>query len=447
MFPLILSMSFCGSIVFVFYLLVRPFAQKYFHVRWRYRILKLSLMFYLVPFPKLKFFLLKRMLGLFPKAKEWLTVETAKIDTQAYIHVAENGTWIPWRIRILWIAFLLTGIATVVLICIRWLQYCRLKQSCLHNSFTADSPDLEAIVTETSRKLKVRRKIPLSFSPFLDSPVTIGVLSPRILLPTFMKADMSKKEQLYLITHELNHIKSQDVAVRFLALLTTAVHWFNPLCYLLHREVREVSEYQCDACTLMGTGDSQRIEYSNLLVRLATEFPQEETSSYAAHLVNQNSKLVGRRIIEMKQNKGKRNVMLSYILGGLICIAGTIPVFAYAPTMVCSTDEKVEDLEEFLNSENVFSDGFDTDSIVIPMPYDYFWQGDDGTMVPLDEETQPEPREACDHDYQSGTTSSHTKLSGGGCKVVVRECKRCSLCGNLVRGQIINTINYAVCPH
>ncbi len=281
----------------------------------------------------------------------------------------------------------------------------------------------------------------------MDSPVTIGVLSPRILLPTFMKAGIPKREQLYLITHELNHIKSQDVAVRFLALLATTVHWFNPLCYLLHRELCEVSEYQCDAYTLMDIGDSQRIEYSKLLVRLATEFPQEQASSYAAHLVNQSNKLVERRIIEMKLSKEKRKAILPYILGGLICIAGTIPVFAYTPTMVYSTDEKVEDLDEFLNSENVFSGDFDMNSIVIPMPYDYFWQGENGTIVPLDEGIQPEPRKACDHNYQSGTISSHTKLSGGRCKVVIRECKRCSLCGNLVQGQTISTTYYDVCPH
>lgn len=28
--------------------------------------------------------------------------------------------------------------------------------------------------------------------------------------------------------------------MRFLALLTTAVHWFNPLCYLVHRWTRKM---------------------------------------------------------------------------------------------------------------------------------------------------------------------------------------------------------------
>ena len=90
MLPLILSMSFCGTTVFVLYLLVRPFAQKYFDVRWRYWILKLSLLFYLVPFPKLKFFLLKRIVRLFPSVKNLLVPETINTDMQAHIFVAED---------------------------------------------------------------------------------------------------------------------------------------------------------------------------------------------------------------------------------------------------------------------------------------------------------------------------------------------------------------------
>lgn len=447
MLPLILSMSFCGTTVFVLYLLVRPFAQKYFDVRWRYRILKLSLAFYLVPFPKLKFFLLKRIVRLFPSVDDLLVPETMNTNMQAYIFVAEDRTWIPWGIRIRWLILLAIGILAVRLIWLHWFTYRRLKQSCLDGSFAAESEDLGKIVTEASRKLRVKRNIPLAFSPFVDSPVTMGVLTPRIFLPVSMAAGMPRTELRYLITHELNHIKSQDIAVRFLALLATAVHWFNPFCYLLRRELCQVSEYHCDACTLRGTGDSQRVEYSRLLLRLATDFSQEETSAYAAPLVSQDSRFVERRIIEMKPKKEKKKVILSYVLGGLVCMAGAMPVFAYAPPMVYNTSEKMEDMEEFLSSENVYHGSFNMDSIVIPMPYDYFWQGEDGTVVPLDERTQPESREACDHDYQSGTISSHTKLSGGRCKVVIRECKRCSHCGNLVQGQTISTTYYDVCPH
>lgn len=447
MFPLILSMSFCGSIVFVFYLLVRPFAQKYFHVRWRYRILKLSLMFYLVPFPKLKFFLLARIFRIFPEARIWHLQRLYQIDMNKHIFVAERKTWIPQEIRLIMLCLLVTGSITILMICIRWSRYCKLKRFYLDNCFAAESENLDKIVTQVSRKLKVKKKIPLYFSPFVDSPVTIGVFTPRILLPVSMKADMPENEQFYLVTHELNHIKSQDVAVRFLALLATAVHWFNPLCYLLHRELCEVSEYQCDACTLTGIGDPQRVEYSNLLVRLATEFPLEHASSYAAHLVNQDNDLIERRIIEMKRSKEKRKAILPYILGGLICMAGAIPAFAYTPPMIYEPAEKAEALEQLTISEIQYHGDFDMDSMVIPMPYEYFWQGEDGSIIPLDDTTEPESREACLHEYRSGTTSKHTRYSDNSCKVVVRECKICSLCGRKVEGSIISTTNYTVCPH
>ena len=447
MLPLILSMSFCGTTVFVLYLLVRPFAQKYFDVRWRYWILKLSLLFYLVPFPKLKFFLLKRIVRLFPSVKNLLVPETINTDMQAHIFVAEDRIWIPWGIRIRWLLLLAIGILAVRLIWLHWFTYRRLKRSCLNGSFPAESENLGEIVTEASRKLGVRRNIPLAFSPFVDSPVTMGVLEPRIFLPVSMAAGMPRTELRYLITHELNHIKSQDVAVRFLALLATAVHWFNPFCHLLRRELREVSEYHCDACTLRGSKDPQRVEYSNLLLRLATDFSREETSAYAAPLVSRDSDFVERRIKEMKPKKEKKKVILSYVLGGLICVAGAMPVFAYAPPMMYHTAEKAEDLEEFVNSEITYYRDFDMDSYVIPMPYEYFWQGEDGTIIPLDEETPPESRAACDHDYQPGTSSKHTKYRDNSCKVVVRQCKICSLCGDKVEGSIVSTTNYPVCPH
>lgn len=149
----------------------------------------------------------------------------------------------------------------------------------------------------------------------------------------------------------------------------------------------------------------------------------------------------------MKRSKEKRKAILPYILGGLICMAGAIPAFAYTPPMIYEPAEKAEALEQLTISEIQYHGDFDMDSMVIPMPYEYFWQGEDGSIIPLDDTTEPESREACLHEYRSGTTSKHTRYSDNSCKVVVRECKICSLCGRKVEGSIISTTNYTVCPH
>ena len=49
-------MSVSGTVVFVLYMLLYPLSERYFSLKWRYRILKLAMMFFLVPFPLCKYY-------------------------------------------------------------------------------------------------------------------------------------------------------------------------------------------------------------------------------------------------------------------------------------------------------------------------------------------------------------------------------------------------------
>lgn len=445
--PLILCMSFCGSVVFGCYLLFAPIAKHHFKIEWRYSILKLSLVFFLVPLPKMKFFLLEQMFRVFPDARTGHVERLWQIDMGKHVFVAETDLWMFWKLRFLLLALMAAGTVTITVICIRLFRYRRMKRLFFHSSSVSDSKDWNETLSAASRKLNIKKKIPLFFSMYADSPVTVGVFAPRIILPSYMKTGMNKTEQRYVVTHELNHIKSRDLAVRFLAVLAVAVHWFNPLCHLLLWEVCSVSEIQCDFRTLRDTENSRREEYSYLIVGLAEEVTRMRSDHWAAHFTDHNSMSIERRILEMKMNHGKRKIILSYVLGGLIGAAGCMPVFAYAPPMVYETTIKAEDLDVLAYSGLVYYDNFDMTPFVVPMPCEYFWQGEDGTVVPLDDGAQPEARKGCAHQYQSGTTSRHTKYRDNSCEIVIKECKLCSLCGHKVEGTTINTITYAVCPH
>lgn len=52
---LLFSMSLAGSLVFLVYLAFRPVAVRYFSSVWRYRMLKLALLFYLLPYQYFKY--------------------------------------------------------------------------------------------------------------------------------------------------------------------------------------------------------------------------------------------------------------------------------------------------------------------------------------------------------------------------------------------------------
>ena len=65
---LLLSMSLVGSLFFLIYLLIRPVIVLRFSSLWRYRILKITLLFFLLPYQHLKV----KFSGLFKLLFSWL---------------------------------------------------------------------------------------------------------------------------------------------------------------------------------------------------------------------------------------------------------------------------------------------------------------------------------------------------------------------------------------
>ena len=54
---------------------------------------------------------------------------------------------------------------------------------------------------------------------------------------------------------------------------------------------------------------------------------------------------------------------------------------------------------------------------------------------------------ACEHDFVEGTYSMHSKKADGSCITKYYEAQRCSKCGHLEIGSLIDTETHDVCPH
>jgi uncharacterized protein (TIGR03435 family) len=98
------------------------------------------------------------------------------------------------------------------------------------------------------------------------SPVTVGWLRPRVILP----AESSQWPQRRLgavLAHEREHARRRDPLWQSIAILNRAVFWFHPLAWWLERKVAELSEEACDAAVLASGYDAQG--YSECLLDLA----------------------------------------------------------------------------------------------------------------------------------------------------------------------------------
>jgi beta-lactamase regulating signal transducer with metallopeptidase domain len=84
---------------------------------------------------------------------------------------------------------------------------------------------------------------------FRVMPAAFGIRRGTVFLPE--EALKWPTEQLRMVLlHELAHLKRRDPGMQALACLTCALHWFNPLVWVLHRIWLKEREVACDALVL-----------------------------------------------------------------------------------------------------------------------------------------------------------------------------------------------------
>lgn len=424
-------MTLSGSVVMVLYGLFYPMAKRYFPPSWRKNVLHLALFFYLFPLPLLKEFLLSRL------DIRFKNVTNGPVDMTYAVNLQRDAIFLsPGVILVLVLTFGM-AIFTFIRVTAQLKEYHRIRRSYLRPSSCCASPwQLEKALGKIKEELLIRQRVKLVCSRSCETPLTIGVLSPTIILPPLTKQDLGPEDCEYILRHELLHIKSMDLLVNFLGLLARSLHWYNPICHFLYHELCVVSEMDCDYGVINGKDDSYRQRYSHLILDLAT-IGCGKKERFAVGLVNNDTATIERRILEMKQIRKKSRPVLSCIVAIAICVVGTITAFAYQePQYYMLTDFSPE-------NEIIFSIPDGTEAVE-HFTYDHFFTDNNGHVTPINDHSA---KIFCKHNYVTGQITNHAKNSSGGCAFTVSSAEQCSKCGAIKQGAIISEHKYTVCPH
>lgn len=157
-------------------------------------------------------------------------------------------------------------------------------------------PDDSPSVAAALRAFPLRRRVRVCVSGRISAPLSYGVLHPVILLPKGM--DRSGDTVLYVMVHELEHIRALDAARKLLLTACVCLHWMNPLVLIMFLLANRDMELLCDARVLARLGRSARRSYALTLLSL------EERRSGLSPLVSSFSMTaIEERIIAMKNLK------------------------------------------------------------------------------------------------------------------------------------------------
>ena len=122
--------------------------------------------------------------------------------------------------------------------------------------------DYAAMLSDTARDLGVGAP-EMIVCEAISTPAVTGLLRPRLLLP-HERYDV--QELRYILRHELCHLKRHDMLLKLVLLAANAMHWFNPVVYLMLRQADEDIELACDSAATDGLELPERAAYSRTLL-------------------------------------------------------------------------------------------------------------------------------------------------------------------------------------
>ena len=122
--------------------------------------------------------------------------------------------------------------------------------------------DYAAMLSDTARDLGVGAP-EMIVCEAISTPAVTGLLRPRLLLP---HEHYDVQELRYILRHELCHLKRRDMLLKLMLLAANAMHWFNPVVYLMLRQADEDIELACDSAATDGLELPERAAYSRTLL-------------------------------------------------------------------------------------------------------------------------------------------------------------------------------------
>ena len=126
-----------------------------------------------------------------------------------------------------------------------WLSLCVLRQIRFHvirrGAEPIVDPRILALACRCQREMGVRSPLRLRKLTEDGSPVISGLFRPVLWLPNAWCRAGSERELRGILLHELAHWKAGDLWINYAIVVCQALHWFNPMMWLVTRQVAAIT--------------------------------------------------------------------------------------------------------------------------------------------------------------------------------------------------------------
>lgn len=277
----VLSTSLVTSIIIILLMILSPFINRRYAAKWKYWVWILLALRLMIPFnmSDMQNMLENLSLSLSDGVMQYES-DTYKSDTagptmqtsqrilleipsqmtepltlQKQIGSTSNVTFLM-IVEFIW----LTG--GILFIAVHLCSYLIFRRKINQNGQRIMNDSICRLYDKLFGELQLDRRIPIVVYDRADSPMVLGLIHPVLVLPA---EEYSDEELYFIFKHELIHYKRHDVCFKLFFVLANAVHWFNPVIWLMQREAVVDMELSCDERVLLDADYTARKTYSEIL--------------------------------------------------------------------------------------------------------------------------------------------------------------------------------------
>lgn len=269
------AISIATSLIIIFLLALTPFLNKRYAIKWKYLVWTIIAVRLMIPFnadisvPKIVIDVPTQITAPVDTANENDAGEMP--STEAIPIEAEYGNAVKALLRteqisekpsLLDIASFLWLTGCLLFLSVHIFSFLHYKRQLIKKGTAVEEDYILRQACKLSEKLQIKPDISVLRYQDATSPMVIGFLKPVVVLPD---CRYSEEELSFILKHELIHIKRHDIYFKLLFVAANAVHWFNPLIYIMQKEAVVDMELSCDEEVIRQTAYAVRKAYTETL--------------------------------------------------------------------------------------------------------------------------------------------------------------------------------------
>ena len=268
----LIQCSVTMSVLILLLIFITPLLEKRYAAKWRYYVWLVIVIGLIIPFrPHLDTAFIQVDVPVSPAGIQQIMPGNAATDAIVSNTTQQAFPTIPgYQLAgCLWIAGAATVITYYTLRHRRFIRMINRWGEKITNQQMLDT------LQRLKDDLGISKEVKLQACPVSQVPMLIGFFRPVILLPP---TEITCDRLALILRHELVHLKRNDLWYKALVLLATAIHWFNPVVYLMAKAIAVQCEISCDELVLQGTSFQQRKQYGETIMSVLKDGTMLQTA-------------------------------------------------------------------------------------------------------------------------------------------------------------------------